>query len=171
LGISKSTRNAYRTGLHNFCAEINQWPVPVTEDSLLFFATYLAQQHLSYAIIQVYLSAVKHNQTTAGKSLPSLTPRLNYVLKGIQRSATIINQPRDRLLITFPIMARLHATFSKHPNSNKDVMIWAACCLAYFGLLIVSEFTTLSPNHFDPAMDLLLSDVALDKHLDYIKTV
>ena len=41
-------------------------------------------------------------------------------------------------------------------------MIWDACCLAYFGLLRVSEFTTSLPNHFDPSTDLLLSDVALD---------
>jgi len=59
-------------------------------------------------------------------------------------------------------MARFHATFSKHPSSYKDVMM---CCLAYFGLLRVSEFTASSPNHFDPEMDLLLSDVALDNRL------
>ena len=41
-------------------------------------------------------------------------------------------------------------------------MIWAACCLAYFGFLRVSEFTTSSPDHFDSSTDLQLSDVALD---------
>ena len=41
-------------------------------------------------------------------------------------------------------------------------MIWAAWCLAYFGLLRVSKFTTSSPNLYDPLKDLLLSDVALD---------
>ena len=46
-------------------------------------------------------------------------------------------------------------------------MIWAACCLAYFGLLRVSEFTTSSPNHFDPSTDLLLSDVALDNRASF----
>ena len=40
-------------------------------------------------------------------------------------------------------------------------MIWAACCLAYFGLLRVSEFSSSAHDHFDPSMDLL-SDVALD---------
>jgi len=44
-------------------------------------------------------------------------------------------------------------------------MIWAACCLAYFGLLRVSEFTTSPPTHFDPLIDLLLSDVALDNRM------
>ena len=41
-------------------------------------------------------------------------------------------------------------------------MTWAACCFAYFGLHRISEFTTLSPDHFDSSTDLLLSYVALD---------
>ena len=41
-------------------------------------------------------------------------------------------------------------------------MIWAACCLAYFGLLRVSEFTTSFLDCFNSSTDLLLSDVDLD---------
>ena len=55
-----------------------------------------------------------------------------------------------------------YGVFSKHPGNYRDFMIWAACCFAYFGLLRVSEFTTSSPDHFDPSVDLLLSDVAID---------
>ena len=76
--------------------------------------------------------------------------------------ASITHEPRERLPITFPIMVRLHVVFSKHTSNYRDVMIWAACYLAYFGLLRVIEFTTSSPDHFDPSTDLLLSDVALD---------
>ena len=43
-------------------------------------------------------------------------------------------------------------------------MIWVACYLAFFGLLRVNEFPTLSPDCFDSSTDLLLSDVALDNH-------
>jgi len=50
----------------------------------------------------------------------------------------------------------------KHPRKYEDVMIWAACCVAYFGFLRVSEFTTSSSDHFNSSTDLLLSDVALD---------
>ena len=99
---------------------------------------------------------------TNGESLPPTTPRSHYILKGIRKSCAITHEPRERLLITFPIMVHLHVVFSKHTSNYRDVMIWAACCLAYFGLLRVSEFTTSSPDHFDPLTDLLLSDVALD---------
>ena len=59
-------------------------------------------------------------------------------------------------------MEHLRIVLSKHPGNYKDIMIWVACCLAYFGLLRVSEFTTSSPDHFNSSTDLLLSDVALD---------
>jgi len=101
----------------------------------------------------------------AGKSSSERTPRLTYVLKGIRKSLAIAQQPKERLPITFPIMARLHSIFSMNPGDFRDVMIWAACCLAYFGLLRVSEFTTSLPTVFVPLIDLLLSDVALDNRM------
>ena len=139
--------------------ETNHRPVPVCEDTLFFFATYLAQQHISYPTIQVYLSAVRHNQVIASKPLPKITPRLDYVLKGIRRSKAITCHSKERLTITFPIITCL--VFSKNPGNYRDAVIWAACCLAYFGLLRVCEFTMSSPDHFDPLADLLLSDVAI----------
>ena len=66
------------------------------------------------------------------------------------------HQPRERQPIAFQIMEPLHIVLSKHASNYKDIM------LAYFGLLRVSEFTTLSPGCFDSSTDLLLSDVALD---------
>ena len=105
---------------------------------------------------------MRHNQLTTGKSWPTAAPRLNYVLKGIRRSHATTYQPRERLPITFPIMTGLHAVFSRTSGNFRDIMIWAACCLAYFGLLRVSEFTTSSSDLFDPLKDLLLWDVALD---------
>ena len=70
--------------------------------------------------------------------------------------------PKIDYLLCFQLWHALHAVFSMHPGNYRDVMIWAACYLPYFGLLRVSEFTTSSPNHFNPSTDLLLSDVALD---------
>ena len=165
LGISNSTRKAYTAGIRKyiaFCFEINQPPIPVCEDTLMLFVTYLAQQNLSYATIQVYLSAVRYSGIKSAKSTTLRTPRLNYILKGIRKESAVNHQPRERRPITFPIMKRLHMVLSQHPGNYNNTMIWAACCLAYFGLLRVSEFTTSSPDHFDSTTDLLLSDVALD---------
>ena len=43
-------------------------------------------------------------------------------------------------------------------------MIWAACCISFFGLLRVSEFTTPTQSHFNPSSHLSLSDIAVDSH-------
>jgi len=63
---------------------------------LLLFVTYLAQQHLSHPMIQVYLSAVRHTQITTGKSWPTEAQTLNHVLKGVRQSSAITYQPRER---------------------------------------------------------------------------
>ena len=150
LGISAATRKAYAVGLRKyitFCKEINQQPIPFCEeDTLLLFAIHLAQQKLSYATIQMYLSAVRYSHITTRGSTTQRTPKLNYVLKGIRKTCAINHQPGERLPITFSIMERLHTVLPRHPGNYKDIMIWAACSLAYFGLLRVSEFTTSSPD-------------------------
>jgi len=130
LGILKSTKNAYKAGLNkyiSFCMETYHRLLSVREDTLLLFVTYLAQQHLSYATIQVYLPAVKHNLVTAGKYLPERTPQLTYILKGIQRSLAIAQQPKERLPITSPIMQRLHSMFSNNPQRWYDLDSLVPC--------------------------------------------
>ena len=90
---------------------------------------------------------------------PNSPQRISRVLKGIRKSQASIQITRDRQPITFPIMAHLQSVFVKHPSTYFNVMIWAACCTAYFGLLRFSEFTTSSPHHINFS---LLSDVAVD---------
>ena len=117
LGISTATRKAYTAGLrkyNTFCREINQPPIPFHEDTLLLFVTNLAQQNLSYAMIQVYLSAVQYSHITSSESTTLRTPRLNYVVKGIWKTCAMNHQLREREPITFQIMEHLHTVLSKH---------------------------------------------------------
>ena len=70
LGISTATRKAYTANIRwftTFCSQTKQQAVPASKETLLLFATYLAQQGLSYSIIQVYLSAVRYAHIAAGK--------------------------------------------------------------------------------------------------------
>lgn len=126
LGISNSTRKAYTAGIRKyaaFCSEINRPPIPVCKDTLMLFVTYLAQQNLSYATIQVYLSVVRYSSITSAKTTTLQTPRLNYILKGICKEGTVNHQPREQQPITFPIMECLHMVLSQHPGNYNNTTI------------------------------------------------
>jgi len=52
----------------------------------------------------------------------------------------------------------------KEPPSYNNVILWAACCLAFFGFLRVGEFTIPAKGSYNKSSHLSLSDIALDKH-------
>ena len=43
-------------------------------------------------------------------------------------------------------------------------MLWAACCVGFFGFLRAGEFTVPSEETFDPASHMTFNDVAVDSH-------
>ena len=164
-GIATSTQAAYLSGQRSylsFCAKFNLTPLPLSEHTLCRFVAFLASS-LSPQTIHSYISAVRHLHISYGFSDPSLSSfvHLSYVLKGIKR----VSQPlmrRHRLPITPTILRALHAVWSRHPDRDK-VMLWAACCLAFFGFLRAGEFTCPSLSAFSPGM-LSREDVAVDSH-------
>ena len=88
-GISAATKKAYKTGWNKylvFCDQCKQQAIPASEDTLVLFVTHLANQQLSHAIIQVYISAVRYLHIVNKEYhtfTACVTPRLGQVLKGI----------------------------------------------------------------------------------------
>ena len=168
LGASSSTWKVYRAGLsryQSFCTMAQKPSIPASEDTLLLFTVHLAMEGISTSTIKVYLSAVRSFHVRSGRHedfAKQLTPRLQQVIKGIQKEQAITRPPRIRLPITLDIMQGIHSVLAQQPQNYYNMMIWAACAMAFFGFLRSSEFTVPSQSQFDPNVHLCLSDISLD---------
>ena len=90
------------------------------------------------------------------------TPRLDQLMRGIQKDKCKTTPLKVRLPITIGIMEKIKSVLTIHSKQYQSTMIWAAYCTAFFGFLRVSEFTVPSPCKYDPDVHLSLSDVTLD---------
>jgi len=61
-------------------------------------------------------------------------------------------------------MQQIQNALVKEPPSYNNVMLWAACCLAFFGFLRVGEFTIPAKGSYNKSSHLSLRGIAMDKH-------
>ena len=97
----------------------------------------------------MHISAGLHNFFNA-----QLTPHIQMTIKGIQKSQASTLPSRVGLPITLKIIRDIQDLLSKQPHSYTSIIIWAACCLAFFGFLRVSEFTILPDDQYDESCHL-----------------
>ena len=59
-------------------------------------------------------------------------------------------------------MHSLKTLLARNPKDYQNIMMWAACCVAFFGCLRCSEFTVPDQTSYDPASHLSFDDVSVD---------
>lgn len=135
--------------------------LPLTERTLCHFAADLSES-VSWGTIRSYLSALRFYQIGSGLPDPSLgsSPRLAYVLKGIHKSTPDRSRTK-RLPITPDLLRGMYTAWSQGPKTFDKVMLWAACCLGFFGFMRSGEFTCSSLLTPSDSM-LSVSDIRVD---------
>ena len=146
----------------SFCQLYHIPPFPLSEVSVCLFAAFLAHQGLKVQSIFSYLSALRHLQVSSGLPPPQQVewPRLQYMLKGIARGQA--SSLQKWLPITATIMKGLQVLCASMSARVVEArLLWAACCLRYFGFMRAGEFTldrgTASPS-------ICQEDEAVDSH-------
>ena len=141
-------------------------PLLAGEQMLMRFCTHLVDR-LHHSSIKVYLSAVRSLHIDYGFSdpLPNCLQlhnclQLQRLLCGIKRHQD--SNLTQRQPVTADLMSVLHRSLDLANPDN--VMLWAACCVGFFGFLRGGEFTVNSS--FDPSLHLTLDDMQVDAPLN-----
>ena len=144
-------------------------PLPVSQSLLCLYVSHLANSGLAYSSIKTYLSAVRYlhiaNNLQEPRTLPM--PKLDLVERGIRSLKAQQPESRPRLPITPTILRQLRALWSQKASEYETIMIWAACCTAFFGFFRIGEITEQST---ESCSGVEVSDVSVDD-LEFPSTI
>ena len=114
----------------------------------------------------MYLAGVRHLHIALGHANPFNYPmeRLRLLIKGARRESAKERPERKNLQrpVTADAMRVLRQSWEREEPRSNGRLLWAACCVGWFGFLRAGEFTVPKGALFDPALHLSLADVQVD---------
>ena len=134
-----------------------------SEWTLCRFATYLADS-LRHSSIKVYPSALRSLHVDQG--FPDPFENCLQLQRVVRRNQVFSGYPTFKATPTVSSNIPCVIYSALDLNSFDDVMFWAACILAHFGLLRSAKFTVPSLSAFNPSIHLSVSNVSVDVPLD-----
>lgn len=163
-GLAPSTRRVYSSAQRrflDFCIQDNRVQpngsiLPANQETLMRFCSHLADS-LHHTSIKVYLSGIRSLHIDEGYPDPLADClQLQRLLRGIKRcqGSNLVK----RCPITSELMRVIYNSLDM--SEYNHVMLWAACCLGFFGFLRAGEFTV--NGTFDPKFHLIPQDVQVD---------
>ena len=136
------------------------------EKKLCNFAATLSHEGLKAQTINRYLSAIRNRQIMRelGNPFQVSMPVLECVLRGIKMDEAKHHpsKAKEHLPITPAILLRLREVWGSKATDPTNIMLWAACCTAFFGFLRSGEITTPSLKEYEANVHLSVGDISLD---------
>ncbi|KNZ81095.1 Integrase/recombinase xerD like protein, partial [Termitomyces sp. J132] len=126
--------------------------IPASQPAILSWVASLGGQ-VQPKTIKSYLTAVRSLHTDAGLPFEAIdSPLVQCLIRGIKRYHGE-KEHRPVQPVTLPVLTALLAQL--WPSiTPRHTVIYAACCLAYSGLLRSGEFTTGKGGRFNPSLNL-----------------
>lgn len=169
--IAKKTWSSYKTAekmLDRCRRETEQkLDLPLSNESTLIFVDWLLRiRKVKAGTINTYLSGIRQLHIILGLEEPGLrSGQVSLVMKGLANlEATEKRRSvhKGRLPVTLALLKILkHRIRSQNWDTNKKLLVWAVCTMAFHGGFRIHELLARSSSTFDPDFTLLGQDAKI----------
>lgn len=168
--LSKSTWSTYATAgrmLKKCQDETNfSMSLPLDQEKILIFVTWLLARKLTAKTINAYLSGLRQVHLAQGIPIPILRPSL---IQQLLTGATNMDHIRSRLkqkpvrLPVTPTSMKLFKLDLKESSMTREMkrLVWSIATLCFNGAFRIHELLSRNSRQFDPNFTLLGRDVKL----------
>ena len=168
-GLAPATKRVYSSGQNQFLLFCKEFSVdrvlPVDQELLCYFVSYLGKKGLAVGTIKSYLAAVRNLQIGYGYPSPfdASMPQLDMIMRGIKMTRGKQGRtPTRKLPITPKILRQIRGTWVRIDSDYNMTMLWAAAVTCFFGFMRAGELMVSQKGEFDASQHLTLEDVATD---------